>query len=67
MGHSAGATHVATYVGHPEFHAPKAPRGRDVLLRRTYDLTKVEMKAKAAVLITEPTIPCTRSARRCQA
>ena len=27
MGHSAGATHVATYVGHPEFHAPKALAG----------------------------------------
>src|SRR5262249_35772245 len=23
MGHSAGATHVASYVSHPEFHGPK--------------------------------------------
>ena len=42
MGHSAGATHVATYVGHPEFHAPKALAGAMFSSASSYDLTKVE-------------------------
>jgi acetyl esterase/lipase len=41
MGHSAGATHVATYVGHPEFHAPKSLAGA-MFSSGGYDLTKME-------------------------
>ena len=41
MGHSAGATHVATYVGHPEFHAPKALAGA-MFSSGGFDLTKME-------------------------
>jgi triacylglycerol lipase len=41
MGHSAGATHVATYVGHPEFHAPKALAGA-MFSSGGYDLIKME-------------------------
>ncbi len=46
MGHSAGATHVATYVGHPEFHAPKALAGAMFSSAATYDLTKVENESE---------------------
>ena len=43
MGHSAGATHVALYVSHPEFHGPKGS-GLDGAMFSSgmYDLTKVE-------------------------
>jgi len=34
MGHSAGATHVASYVSHPEFFGPLRPRRRNPLLGR---------------------------------
>jgi triacylglycerol lipase len=46
MGHSAGATHVATYVGHPEFHAPKALAGAMFSSASSYDLTKVESESE---------------------
>jgi dienelactone hydrolase len=46
MGHSAGATHVATYVGHPEFHAPKALAGAMFSSAASYDLTKVESESE---------------------
>ena len=46
MGHSAGATHVATYVGHPEFHAPKALAGAMFSSAASYDLTKVENESE---------------------
>lgn len=43
MGHSAGATHVATYVSHPEFHGPKGPRLAGAIFSSArYDLTKPE-------------------------
>jgi acetyl esterase/lipase len=41
MGHSAGATHVATYVSHPEFHGPKGSGLAGAMFSSAiYDLTK---------------------------
>jgi acetyl esterase/lipase len=42
MGHSAGATHVSTYVAHPEFHSPKGSGLAGAIFSSTpaYDLTK---------------------------
>jgi len=41
MGHSAGATHVATYVSHPEFHGQKGSRLAGAMFSSAvYDLTK---------------------------
>jgi acetyl esterase/lipase len=42
MGHSAGATHVSTYVGHPEFHGPKGSglAGAIFSSAGAYDLTR---------------------------
>ena len=43
MGHSAGATHVAIYVSHPEFHGPKGSGLAGAMLSSgAYDLTKLE-------------------------
>jgi acetyl esterase/lipase len=43
MGHSAGATHVAIYVAHPEFHGPKGSGLAGAILSSgAYDLTKLE-------------------------
>jgi triacylglycerol lipase len=40
MGHSAGATHVATYVGQPKFHGPDGPGLAGLILSSgIYDLT----------------------------
>jgi dienelactone hydrolase len=45
MGHSAGASHVALYLGHPQFHA-KGAAGTGligaIMSSGTYDYTKVE-------------------------
>jgi triacylglycerol lipase len=42
MGHSAGATHVTTYVSHPEFHGPKGSGLAGAIFSSTpaYDITK---------------------------
>ncbi len=41
MGHSAGATHVATYVSHPEFHGPKGSGLAGAMFSSAiYDLSK---------------------------
>jgi len=43
MGHSAGATHVATYVAHPEFHGPKGSGLAGAMFSSGgFDLTKLE-------------------------
>src|SRR5262245_44096411 len=43
MGHSAGATHVATYVAHPQFHGPRASGLAGAMFSSgAYDLTKLE-------------------------
>jgi acetyl esterase/lipase len=43
MGHSAGATHVATYVAHKEFHGPKGSGLAGAMLSSgIYDLSKAE-------------------------
>jgi len=43
MGHSAGATHVATYVAHQEFHGPRGSGLAGAMFSSGgYDLTKVE-------------------------
>jgi triacylglycerol lipase len=43
MGHSAGATHVATYVGHKEFHGPNGSGlAGAILLSGTYDQSAAE-------------------------
>ena len=43
MGHSAGATHVAIYVAHTEFHGPKGAGLAGAMFSSAgYDLTKLE-------------------------
>ena len=43
MGHSAGATHVAIYVAHTEFHGPKGSGLAGAMFSSAgYDLTKLE-------------------------
>jgi acetyl esterase/lipase len=43
MGHSAGATHVATYVAHKEFHGPKGSGLAGAIFSSgAYDLSKDE-------------------------
>jgi triacylglycerol lipase len=62
MGHSAGATHVATYVGHPEFHAPKALAGA-MFSSGGYDLMKMEEgESRAAYFGTDRSLYAQRSA-----
>jgi acetyl esterase/lipase len=50
MGHSAGATHVATYVAHKEFHGPGGSELAGAIFSSgIYDLTKAEpSKARSA-------------------
>jgi triacylglycerol lipase len=50
MGHSAGATHVATYVAHKEFHGPGGSLIAGAIFSSgIYDLTKAEpSKARSA-------------------
>jgi acetyl esterase/lipase len=44
MGHSAGATHVASYVAFPQFHGPKGTGlAGAVMTSGIYDLTKMQM------------------------
>jgi triacylglycerol lipase len=43
MGHSAGATHVATYVAHPQFHGPRGSGLAGAMFSSgAYNLTKLE-------------------------
>jgi acetyl esterase/lipase len=49
MGHSAGATHVATYVSHKEFHGPKGGGLAGAMFSSgLYDLSKAEPSEERA-------------------
>src|SRR5262249_26159536 len=65
MGHSAGATHVAIYVGHPEFHAPKALAGA-MFSSGGYDLMRMEEgESRAAYFGADRSLYAQRSALPC--
>jgi acetyl esterase/lipase len=55
MGHSAGATHVASYVSHPEFFGPKGfgPKGSGlagaILSSGGYDFTKEDGQSEGRI------------------
>jgi acetyl esterase/lipase len=64
MGHSAGATHVASYVSHPEFHGPNGSGlAGAILLSGGYDFTKGEQSdGRAAYFGSDPALLDQRSA-----
>jgi acetyl esterase/lipase len=67
VGHSAGATHVATYVSHPEFHGPKGSGLAGAMFSSgVFDLTKAGT-ARRAPPISAATARSTASARPCRA
>ncbi len=64
MGHSAGATHVASYVSHPEFHGPKGSGLAGAILSSGgYDFTKDEQsEGRIAYFGKDPALLAQRSA-----
>jgi acetyl esterase/lipase len=64
MGHSAGATHVASYVSHPEFHGPKGSGLAGAILSSGgYDFTKGEQSdGRSAYFGSDPALLAQRSA-----
>jgi acetyl esterase/lipase len=64
MGHSAGATHVASYISHPEFHGPKgAGIAGAILSSGGYDFTKDEQsEGRIAYFGSDPKLLADRSA-----
>jgi triacylglycerol lipase len=64
MGHSAGATHVASYVSHPEFHGPKGSGLAGAILSSGgYDFTKDEQsEGRTAYFGSDPALLAQRSA-----
>jgi triacylglycerol lipase len=64
MGHSAGATHVASYLSHPEFHGPKgAGIAGAILSSGGYDFTKDEQSdGRIAYFGSDPKLLAERSA-----
>jgi acetyl esterase/lipase len=64
MGHSAGATHVASYVSHPEFHGPKGSGLAGAILSSGgYDFTKDEQsEGRIAYFGSDPALLVKRSA-----
>jgi acetyl esterase/lipase len=64
MGHSAGATHVASYVSHPEFHGPKGSGLAGAILSSGgYDFTKDEQsEGRIAYFGSDPGLLIKRSA-----
>ena len=64
MGHSAGATHVASYVSHPEFHGPKGSGLAGAMFSSgIFDLTKSEdSETRATYFGTDRTLYQQRSA-----
>jgi acetyl esterase/lipase len=64
MGHSAGATHVASYVSHPEFHGPKGSGLAGAILSSGgYDFTKDEQsEGRIAYFGGDPALLAQRSA-----
>jgi acetyl esterase/lipase len=63
MGHSAGATHVASYVSHPEFHGPKGSGLAGAILSSGgYDFTKGEQSdGRIAYFGSDPALLTQRS------
>src|SRR5215468_2934656 len=63
MGHSAGATHVASYVSHPEFHGPKGSGLAGAILSSGgYDFTKEEQsEGRLAYFGSDPALLAQRS------
>jgi acetyl esterase/lipase len=68
MGHSAGATHVASYVSHPEFHGPKGSGLAGAILSSGgYDFTKDEQsEGRIAYFGSDPALLAQRSAALCK-
>ena len=64
MGHSAGATHVASFVSHPEFHGPKGSGLAGAILSSGgYDFTKDEQsEGRTAYFGSDPAQLAQRSA-----
>ena len=64
MGHSAGATHVASYVSHPEFFGPKGSGLAGAILSSGgYDFTKDELsEGRTAYFGSDPALLVQRSA-----
>jgi acetyl esterase/lipase len=64
MGHSAGATHVASYLSHPEFFGPKgAGIAGAILSSGGYDFTKDEQSdGRIAYFGSDPKLLAERSA-----
>lgn len=63
MGHSAGATHVASYVSHPEFFGPKGSGLAGAILSSGgYDFTKDEQsEGRLAYFGSDPALLAQRS------
>ena len=63
MGHSAGATHVASYVSHPEFHGPKGSGLAGAILSSGgYDFTQGEQSdGRIAYFGSDPALLAQRS------
>jgi triacylglycerol lipase len=64
MGHSAGATHVASYVSHPEFHGPKGSGLAGAILSSGgYDFTLADQsEGRIAYFGSDPALLAQRSA-----
>jgi acetyl esterase/lipase len=64
MGHSAGATHAASYVSHPEFHGPKGSGLAGAIFSSgAYDHTTRKMgEPQMAYFGSDPSLYGTRSA-----
>jgi acetyl esterase/lipase len=64
MGHSAGATHVASYVSHPQSHGPKGSGLAGAILSSGgYDFTKDEQsEGRIAYFGSDPALLAQRSA-----
>src|SRR5262249_19328684 len=63
MGHSAGATHVASYVSHPEFHGPRGSGLAGAILSSGgYDFTEGDQsEGRIAYFGNDPTLLAQRS------
>jgi len=63
MGHSAGATHVSTYVAHKEFHGPKGSGLAGAIFSSgAYDLSKDEPSEGRTAYFGDPSHYAERSA-----
>jgi acetyl esterase/lipase len=63
MGHSAGATHVASYLAFPHFHGPRgAGLAGAIMTSGIYDLTLPELSSGTAYFGSDPALRAERSA-----